>query len=93
MFFSLFLSSNTFLLTASSFTYGKRTIATVDLGRFGRWGFEDQKLAPRSRRAEKPIGERLPPSPSPLRECAPSVQGPPLALLAHPTLKTYTREP
>ena len=53
-------------------------------------GFEDQKLAPRSRGAEKRIGERLPPSPSPFRECAPSVQGPLLALLAHPTLKTYT---
>ena len=72
MFYSLFLASNTFLLTASSFTYGKRTkmvfsnIATVDLGRFGRWGFEDQKLAPRSRGAEKPIGGHLPPPPSPL---------------------------
>lgn len=74
MFFYLFLSSSTFLLTASSFTSGKRTkmvfsnIATVDLGRFGRWGFEDQKLAPRSRGAEKPIGERLPP---PLYESVP----------------------
>lgn len=46
-------------------------IPIVDLRRFGRWGFEDQKLAPRSRGAEKRHWRASPPFPLPFTRVCP----------------------